>query len=180
MIKKRRQKSLTLIFLLLLISYLASSVYKNSYFENTPLLSAQFFKSTPDNISESVVTAVIDGDTIEIDTAERVRLIGIDAPEFSYDGKASDCFSKEAKQKLSTLVVNKTVRLEKDLTDKDKYKRLLRYVWIDGLLVNETLVYEGYAVANVFQPDTAYAQRLYRAQHFARIKKKGLWKKCRS
>lgn len=166
------------VLLTIIVLYTAGFVNKNSYLNQVNLNTLNTNQAK--DLSEHLVTQVIDGDTIEIDTGERVRLIGIDASELSYEDRPSDCFSREAKLKLSTLVINKTVQLEKDLTDKDKYERLLRYVWADNLLVNEVLVLDGYAVANVFQPDTAYAQRLYRAQHFARIKKKGLWRKCRS
>lgn len=180
MINKHSQKSVILIFLFLVVFYFVGIVDKNFYFENISVLSTPFFDNKPKNFSQNRVTYVIDGDTIEIDTGERVRLIGINAPEISYNEKPSDCFSQEAKQKLSMLVDSKMIQLERDVTNEDKYERLLRYVWIDNLLVNETLVLEGYAVVDVFQPDTAYVQRLYRAQHFARIKKKGLWKKCRT
>ena len=74
------------------------------------------------------VARVIDGDTIELENGERVRYIGMDTPETVHPSKPVQCFGKAASAENSKLVSGKTVRLEKDVSDTDKYGRLLRYV----------------------------------------------------
>ena len=86
------------------------------------------------------VTRVVDGDTIEIEGGEKVRYIGIDTPETVDPRKPVQCFGVEASKKNKEMVEGKMVRLEKDITDKDKYNRLLRYVWLDDVFVNLELV----------------------------------------
>ena len=76
------------------------------------------------------------------------------------------------------LVLNKEVRLEKDVTDKDSYSRLLRYVYVDDIFVNEYLILNGYAYSNPYPPDTKYQTQLNEAENEAREKNKGLWKVC--
>lgn len=93
--------------------------------------------------TQTKVTRVIDGDTFETESGEKVRLIGINAPEIS------DFYGLEAKRYLKNLVENKVVDLQTDniSNDKDRYQRLLRYVIIDGIDVNKKMVSDGYAFA---------------------------------
>src|SRR3989344_6996325 len=90
------------------------------------------------------VTRVIDGDTIEIEGGQKVRYIGIDTPETVDPRSLPQCFGKEAASKNRELVEGKKVRLEKDILDKDKYGRLLRYVYLpdsnSGIFINDYLV----------------------------------------
>ncbi len=106
--------------------------------------------------SETVkVTRVIDGDTIEIfldGKTEKVRLIGIDTPE---KGKP---YFNEATEKTKELCLGKEVRLEKDVSEKDRYDRLLRYVYVGDLFVNAELVKQGYASAYTYPPDVKYSE----------------------
>ncbi len=116
------------------------------------------------------VTRVIDGDTFETETGEKIRLIGINAPEIS------DIFGKEAKQYLSDLIGNKTVDLKSDTNskDRDRYQRLLRYVILDGVDINEKMISDGFAFAYLkykFSKSTDYEQ----AQLKARDTNKGIW-----
>ena len=94
-------------------------------------------------LSDNYVTLVIDGDTFEIHSGESVRLICIDTPELGDSG------SYEAKEFLEGLILNKEVRLEKDISETDKYGRLLRYVYVNEsgkeVFVNKELVQNGYA-----------------------------------
>lgn len=130
------------------------------------------------------VTRVIDGDTIELANGERVRYIGIDTPELNSRGREeAECFAREALEKNRELVLRKEVRLEKDVSDRDRYGRLLRYVYVAGpegkeVFVNKRLVIEGYAQAATFPPDVGFADKFLAAQQEARAKSKGLWKKC--
>lgn len=121
------------------------------------------------------VVNVIDGDTIKIETGETVRYIGIDTPETVHPNKPVQCYGKEASAKNKELVEGKVVTMEKDVSNTDKYGRLLRYIWFDGVLINEVLVREGYAQSSTYPPDVKYQDRFIEAQRLAREEEKGLW-----
>lgn len=123
-----------------------------------------------------LVTRIIDGDTIELVTGEKVRYIGIDTPEKNQD----ECFSQEATAKNAELVENKYVILESDIRDKDFYGRLLRYVYVDGMMVNLELVKQGYAIAISYPPDVKYQPQLQAAQKEAQEIWAGLWLTCQA
>lgn len=124
------------------------------------------------------VTRVIDGDTIEIEGGKRVRYIGIDTPETVDPRKALECFGREASEENRRLVDSKTVRLEKDISQIDRYGRLLRYVYIDDVMINEALVRGGFAHASTFPPDIKYQQQFLNAEREARENGRGLWAGC--
>lgn len=127
---------------------------------------------------EAYCTRVVDGDTIvvDIDGKEyKVRYIGIDTPETVHPSKPVGYFGKEASAKNKELALNKKVQLEKDITDKDKYGRLLRYVYVDDIMVNEELVRLGYATAYTYPPDVKYVYKFLQAEREARAAKRGLW-----
>ncbi|KXK11117.1 MAG: Thermonuclease precursor [Microgenomates bacterium OLB23] len=128
------------------------------------------------------VTKVIDGDTIEIEfdgTKDTVRLLGIDTPETKDPRKPVQCFGKEASAKTSELLLGALVRLESDQSqsNRDAYKRLLRYVFKeDGLFINKYLVEEGYAYEYTYKSNPGkYQEDFIEAQNMARERKKGLW-----
>lgn len=125
--------------------------------------------------TDHLVTRVIDGDTIVIEGGEVVRYIGIDTPEVA---QGRECYSTEASNKNKELVEGKMVRLEKDVSEKDRYQRLLRYVYIGDTFVNEYLVREGYATAITYPPDVKYQELFRLAERQARESNKGLWKEC--
>jgi len=136
----------------------------------TPILSA---------VTELVkVTRVVDGDTIEIEGGERVRYLGIDTPETVDPRKTVQCFGVEASKKNKELVEGKTVRLEKDITDKDKYSRLLRYVWVGDVFINLELVKQGFAGSVSYPPDIKYQKEFLEAEKEAKEAGRGLWKAC--
>ena len=126
------------------------------------------------------VERVIDGDTIEIKGGEKVRYIGIDTPETLDPRKPVQCFGIEASKKNKELVEGKTVRLEKDITNRDKYNRLLRYIWIDDTLLNLELVEQGFAYSYSYPPDIKYQEEIIKAQEEARKNNRGLWSSCQS
>ena len=130
---------------------------------------ANTFADYPDGYYE--VGRVIDGDTFELIDGKPIRLIGIDTPEVG-----EDCYS-QATQKLISLISGHLVYLEKDVSETDQWgHRLLRYVYVDGLFVNEALVYEGYAYADEYPPDTKYASQLGDAEENASLGDRGcLW-----
>ncbi len=129
------------------------------------------------------VTRVVDGDTIDVEIAgkiERVRYIGIDTPETVDPRKPVQCFGVEASKKNKELVEGKMVRLEKDITDRDRYKRLPRYIWLGDTLINQTLVEQGFATSYSYPPDIKYQDKFVAAEKKAREDKLGLWTACAS
>ena len=120
------------------------------------------------------VTEVIDGDTIVVEGGYRVRYIGIDTPEVHPEVEA---FGIEAWQANRRLVEGKEVRLERDVSETDKYGRLLRYVYVDNVLVNAELVKQGLARAKVYPPDTKYQGHLEEMEAEARNAGRGMWAK---
>lgn len=133
------------------------------------------------------VTKVIDGDTIKIEGDITVRLLGIDTPETVDTRRPVGCFGKEASNETKGLLSGKQVILQKDITDKDKYGRLLRYIYLpldpstssgQMLFVNDYLIREGFAKVLTIPPDVKYAEQFLEAQRKAREAKKGLWGMC--
>lgn len=124
------------------------------------------------------VVRVIDGDTIQIEGGESVRYLGIDTPEVAHPTKGLECYGPEATEKNRELVEGEQVRLEKDVTDRDKYGRLLRYVYVDGLFVNGELVRLGYAYSSWYPPDIKYQMLLTDLERVAREDGRGLWAAC--
>src|SRR5437867_2369962 len=128
----------------------------------------------------ATVTRVIDGDTIEVSVAgvvEKVRLIGVDTPETVDPRKPVEFFGKEASGFIRNLVAGKKVVLRDELggQDRDKYHRLLRYVYLeDGTFVNAEIIKQGYGHAYVVFPFSHMEEfRTYERQ--AREKGLGLW-----
>lgn len=119
------------------------------------------------------VVRVIDGDTVELEDGRKVRYIGINAPETN-----KDCFALEATLKNKELVEGKRVRMEKDRSETDRYGRLLRYVYVDDLFINDELVKGGYAYAKAYRPDTKLQEKFTNSQSEAMKEKRGLWGKC--
>lgn len=127
-----------------------------------------------------LVTKVIDGDTIAIKGGQVIRYIGIDTPETVHPSKPIECFSAEASNKNKELIEGKRVKLEKDVSETDKYGRLLRYVWIGDIFVNDYLVRQGYAYAFTYPPDVKYSDQFIEAQREAKENNRGLWTSCKS
>jgi micrococcal nuclease len=130
---------------------------------------------------DATVTRVIDGDTIEVrvnDARFTVRYIGIDTPE-TRGTPTQTCLSRQATAANRALVLGKTLRLERDVSEFDKYGRLLRYAYLpDGTMVNENLVLNGFAQIETYPPDVKHVDVLAWAQQKAREQKIGLWSKC--
>jgi micrococcal nuclease len=126
--------------------------------------------------SESVlVRAVIDGDTIDVAMVGRVRLLGIDAPEIGHGLESAAPFGLEARERLTSLVLRRWVRLERDGAPTDAYNRHLAYVMTeDGQFVNAVLVREGLARVSARAPLTRLRE-LQRAQADAHAYRRGMW-----
>lgn len=126
------------------------------------------------------VVTVIDGDTIDVDLPggrERVRYIGVDTPETKDPRTGVQPYGPEASAFNTQLVGGKEVCLERDITERDRYGRLLRYVWLsDGTFVNEALLLAGLAVISTYPPDVKYVDSIYLpAQQAAQAAGRGIW-----
>lgn len=130
-----------------------------------------------------LVSKVIDGDTIKLSSGQTVRLIGIDTPETKDPRKSVQCFGKEASAKTKELLEGKMVVLQRDISEFDKYHRILRYVFLpleDGnlLFINDYLIREGFAKVLTYPPDVKYNEDLREAEKQAREENRGLWGRC--
>ncbi len=130
-----------------------------------------------------LVTRVIDGDTIELSTGQKVRYVGMDTPETVDPRRPVGCFGKEASSENKKLVEGKEVILEKDVSETDKYSRLLRYVYLplpDGnlLFVNDYLVRAGFAKVYTYPPDVKFNEQFLQAEREARTQNRGMWAAC--
>jgi endonuclease YncB( thermonuclease family) len=126
---------------------------------------------------------VVDGDTIRVSidgTEYRVRYIGIDTPESVRPGSPVEEFAIEASEANRELVVGRRLVLERDVSETDRFGRLLRYVWtVDGAdrhtFVNLELLRLGYAQVATYPPDVRYVDLFLAAQREAREAERGLW-----
>ncbi|MBJ7330532.1 MAG: thermonuclease family protein [Solirubrobacteraceae bacterium] len=130
------------------------------------------------------VVRVVDGDTIHVmlpsGVKEKVRYIGVDTPESVHPSKPVQCYAKAASARNAELVADEEVRLETDAEERDRYGRLLAYVYRerDGLFVNEALVREGYATPLTIPPNVAHAEDFRDLAASAREADRGLWRAC--
>ena len=140
-----------------------------------------------DQLEQARVVRVVDGDTIVVNRgrgAEKVRLILVDTPETVHPRKAVQYYGKEASNFTKSQLTGTTVYLEKDVSEYDRYHRLLRYVWTDipnsasdlsSKCFNAVLVQEGYAQVYTFPPDLKYVNEFRALQTQARSAHAGLW-----
>ncbi|MCP4650179.1 MAG: thermonuclease family protein [PVC group bacterium] len=136
-----------------------------------------------------LVRRVVDGDTLKLENKQRVRLLGIDTPEYHESDKLyrdSRRLKKDIKtiqkmgyasyQYTKKLVEGKRVQLEFDKQRFDTYDRLLAYVYLkDGTFLNASLVEDGYATVYIIPPNIKYEQELLKLQNEAKQQKRGLW-----
>jgi micrococcal nuclease len=144
------------------------------------------FGSVPFGQTEQArVVRIVDGDTIVVDRGrgnEKLRYIGMDTPETVEPNSPVEWTGPQASKANAALVAGKTVTLEKDVSEVDRYRRLLRDVWVRDpgrpsgwLFVNLELVERGYAQVTTFPPDVRYVDLLLAAQGRARDAGRGLW-----
>lgn len=120
----------------------------------------------PNGLQEVKVTRVIDGDTIQLEGGQYLRYIGVDSPEMG------QCNHLEAKSRNKELVEGRTVSLEQDISETDKFGRLLRYVYINEVMINELMVKEGFASVTTYPPDIKYNDLFLTAQTEYRLEDK--------
>jgi micrococcal nuclease len=128
--------------------------------------------STEDTITWTedtlICTSIIDGDTFRLANGDMVRLIGIDAPELSQPGGAL------SREYLAHLILGKPITLERGTEDRDKYHRLLRFVYTDDLCINEEMIRQGYAEAR-YLPENPIRDYYLHLEIQAEAAKAGLW-----
>jgi len=117
----------------------------------------------------AVVSEVVDGDTIKLQTGETVRLLGINAPE------KGQPYYEQATNRMKELIEDKTVILEKDIEDKDLYGRLLRYIFFNNENINLKLVKEGLATVYIISPNVKFESELKQAETEAKNLEIGIW-----
>ena len=156
----------------MLITFLDS--YKDSELARS-IIDRENLQVLSDQSEYNFVKKVIDGDTIELSSGDKVRYIGIDTPEIDDGG---GCYSWESFLKNKELVEGKEVELRKDVSERDRFGRLLRYVFVENIFVNEYLVKTGYAFAVKYPPDVLYSGVFENAEASAQLNRLGLWSEC--
>jgi micrococcal nuclease len=143
-----------------------------------PLLLALPASGAPAGLPATVVR-IVDGDTIQVriaDRLEKVRYIGMNTPEVHHPRKGEEPGGREASEVNRELVAGKQVRLELDVQERDRYGRLLAYVWVGDTMVNAELVRRGYAQVMTIPPNVRYQELLVKLQREAREAGRGLWR----
>lgn len=150
-------------------------------------------KSKTNNFVRARVVKVVDGDTISVSISgkvHKIRMVGVDTPETVHPKKPVQYYGKEASNYTKSKLTGKTVYLQKDVRDTDKYGRLLRYVWIQrpssnnpskneviSMMYNAQLVKNGYGHVYTYPPDVKYIPIFRELESLARKNNIGLWKK---
>ncbi len=124
---------------------------------------------------EVFVSRVIDGDTFELSTGEKVRLIGIDAPEMGRSVQSRERLAEEATKYIRDLIEGKKVVIELDVQLYDRYRRLLAYVYVDTVFLNEMLLKKGLAVIMTYPPNVKHVESFKQFQDRAKRKGIGVW-----
>jgi len=152
--------------------------------EPNTITNATTESGTPTLEANATVVFVVDGDTVEVDidgVQESVRFIGIDTPEKTGGFRDAECYGDEASARMQELLgPGDEVYLELDIEARDRFDRLLAYVYRaeDALFLNHTMVLEGWAATLVFEPNTLYAESFEAAEAAARAAGIGLWGAC--
>ncbi len=115
------------------------------------------------------VKFVVDGDTLVMEDGSKIRMLGIDTPEIG------EYLYEEATEHLKSLIDQKEVTLTKDVSETDRYGRLLRHVYVGDQWINAQMIGEGYAKMVTFPPDVQHTKKFKALQQEAIAKKKGLW-----
>lgn len=174
-------------WLLLLVALAACSGHQVLLTEQAPAT----LSDEPRGYEAAVVTRIVDGDTIVVEVMERsggpgagraevgveytVRLIGIDTPESVDPRSPVECFGREASAATEALLAGAEVRLVKDVSETDRFGRLVRYVYLGDEMANARLVVNGYASSYTYPPDVRHSDLFTRLEGEARDNDRGLW-----
>jgi micrococcal nuclease len=145
----------------------------------TILMLFLLFLSSIAHSKEYIVTRIIDGDTIQLDTGTIVKYIGTETPELSLKEGGSEFFARQASKYNQRLVFMKKVRLEFDKEKKDREGRTLAYVFVKQVFVNAELIRLGYAKANIVPPNDKYKNMFLDDERKAKQSEKGLWQETK-
>ncbi|MFM8663016.1 MAG: thermonuclease family protein [Acidimicrobiaceae bacterium] len=131
----------------------------------------------------ATIESVIDGDTIVLrvqNQTETVRLLGVDTPETVHPSKPIECYGPEASAfTKATLAKGSTVKLLRDVEPRDRFQRLLVYLFLaDGTLFNQLLIDRGFARTLSIEPNTAFASQFATHESNAKDRRVGLWQSC--
>ena len=132
---------------------------------------------------DGTVVRIVDGDTIHVrigDRIEKVRYIGVNTPEVHHPRKGEEPGGREAAEVNRSLVDARPVRLETDVQTRDRYGRLLAYVWVGDTMVNAELVRRGYAQVMTVPPNVRHQALFVKLQRDAREAGRGLWRQVRA
>lgn len=187
MSKKNKKKivGIVIFFTVLMLAVVTNNEELISYVEQNYNidLSSENYSEIDDTeilkLDEYEVVRVVDGDTIVVNfkgTNEKVRLIGIDTPESVHpDGSKNTEEGILTSNYTKSRLTDKTVKLEFDVQERDKYGRLLAYVYVDGYMYNKELLEKGYAKVATYPPNVKYVDDFTKLQEKAREEKVGLW-----
>ncbi|OGE31888.1 hypothetical protein A2631_02060 [Candidatus Daviesbacteria bacterium RIFCSPHIGHO2_01_FULL_44_29] len=182
-----KKSTLVLILTLILgISLIYQGIREPTILTSSPSSSLQILGEATPSAQLVSVTRVVDGDTLEVSISggkKTVRLIGINTPETVDPRRPIQCFGNEASNETKRLALGRQVSLQKDVSETDKFGRLLRFVYIkldDGnfLFLNDYLVRSGFAQVSTYPPDVKLVSRFKEAEAEAQAAKKGLWSAC--
>jgi len=183
-------KKRSIYLLVIILAVLQLFFNKNSPLPKVSLIPTDFptpvITIAPYEKQKTKVIRVIDGDTIEVEGKIKVRYIGINTPELHDPKKPVECFGQISLNENKRLVEGKEIYIQRDVSETDKYKRLLRYAWVKDpssssgqvIFVNDYLVRQGFAQVSTFPPDVKYVSQFLSAQTEARDNNRGLWKEC--
>lgn len=183
-----RRVRLLVIPITLIVGFLLSNVLSDDPGETPTATTSALRAGTPEQAGTEAgmaeVVRVVDGDTIVVridGQEEKVRLIGINTPESVDPRKPVECFGKDASKHAAELLPEGTaVRLVRDVEARDRYQRLLAYVYRadDGLFVNLAQVTDGFAEPATYPPNVAHVDEFAAAARTARDRNIGLWAAC--
>jgi micrococcal nuclease len=167
-----------LIISLLIFIFITGCSQPSNQDKDTNAFLAQIINDYPElkdkKYEIATIKRVVDGDTYETSSGQKLRMIGVNTPEVhgneQYYGREASDFSKKRLE-------NQTVYLFRDVSETDKYGRLLRYLFIQNepVMFNETLVIEGYANTMTIPPDVMFAEKFAKLESESRANNKGLW-----
>ncbi len=172
----KRKRTLSAMLLLLVFAAIgcAGGASYSDAGEDLQRIAERYPSLTPDKAQRGTVKRVVDGDTFELADGSKVRLIGVNTPEIHGNKQP---YGEEAAAFTTRELAGRPVVLYPDVSDRDRYGRLLRYVFVSGsdVMFNERLVSDGYAQVMTVPPDVAFAETFVELQKEARLRGAGLW-----